>query len=134
MVQLRKLASLGFNPLDRGNLYQISVEGVLLQDQRTCFNPLDRGNLYQIYIRKDQTFCIEAICFNPLDRGNLYQMKNIGLIGMSQWSGCFNPLDRGNLYQIVKVSNEFLDNLRFQSPRSGKFVSDLEKKRLKNSI
>ena len=36
----------------------------------------------------------------------------------------FNPLDRGNLYQIDDTSAiSWLDTL-FQSPRSGKFVSD----------
>ena len=42
----------------------------------------------------------------------------------------FNPLDRGNLYQIVlpalfRRRNQWLV---FQSPRSGKFVSDAMKK------
>ena len=37
----------GFNPLDRGNLYQIKIKFFLLA-QFYCFNPLDRGNLYQI--------------------------------------------------------------------------------------
>ncbi len=42
----------------------------------------------------------------------------------------FNPLDRGNLYQInaersarAKVEVVFI-KIEFQSPRSGKFVSD----------
>ena len=40
---------------------------------------------------------------------------------------CFNPLDRGNLYQI-RLSSISVDDarelLKFQSPRSGKFVSN----------
>ena len=40
-----------FNPLDRGNLYQIDDEGApiyyLIPEG---FNPLDRGNLYQIIL------------------------------------------------------------------------------------
>ena len=39
----------------------------------------------------------------------------------------FNPLDRGNLYQITKKTAQkvIANNVLFQSPRSGKFVSDL---------
>ena len=39
---------------------------------------------------------------------------------------CFNPLDRGNLYQISQsvLSNTTVVMAAFQSPRSGKFVSD----------
>ena len=40
---------------------------------------------------------------------------------------CFNPLDRGNLYQIQgfePVISKVKDSLKFQSPRSGKFVSN----------
>ena len=36
----------------------------------------------------------------------------------------FNPLDRGNLYQILMVQLRKLAYSEFQSPRSGKFVSD----------
>ena len=36
-----------FNPLDRGNLYQIK-EGLTELEREDGFNPLDRGNLYQI--------------------------------------------------------------------------------------
>ena len=39
----------GFNPLDRGNLYQIAeVANQYLRKGSKRFNPLDRGNLYQI--------------------------------------------------------------------------------------
>ncbi len=64
-------------------------------------------------------------CFNPLDRGNLYQMKNS--CESDQPRKCFNPLDRGNLYQIQgfePVISKVKDSLKFQSPRSGKFVSN----------
>ena len=39
---------------------------------------------------------------------------------------CFNPLDRGNLYQIPYSGSSVLgfEDMEFQSPRSGKFVSD----------
>ena len=39
---------------------------------------------------------------------------------------CFNPLDRGNLYQIFIHYDFEADDavIAFQSPRSGKFVSD----------
>jgi len=38
----------------------------------------------------------------------------------------FNPLDRGNLYLILKDINKDKDLcvVKFQSPRSGKFVSN----------
>ena len=40
---------LRFNPLDRGNLYQIGItDNVIRGKVEDCFNPLDRGNLYQI--------------------------------------------------------------------------------------
>ena len=63
-------------------------------------------------------------CFNPLDRGNLYliQLKpnNKGGVGLS-----FNPLDRGNLYLIKPdFDDEIANAIQFQSPRSGKFVSN----------
>ena len=39
----------GFNPLDRGNLNQIScLTSVAVLSLTMCFNPLDRGNLNQI--------------------------------------------------------------------------------------
>ena len=39
-----------------------------------CFNPLDRGNLYQIYF--DVQVDREGLeGFNPLDRGNLYLIR-----------------------------------------------------------
>ena len=38
---------------------------------------------------------------------------------------CFNPLDRGNLYQMSqKDAFSRANDIMFQSPRSGKFVSD----------
>ena len=42
---------------------------------------------------------------------------------------CFNPLDRGNLYQIPYSGSSVLgfEDMEFQSPRSGKFVSDILK-------
>ena len=38
----------------------------------------------------------------------------------------FNPLDRGNLYQISEAYEQVASEIEdvFQSPRSGKFVSD----------
>ena len=47
---------------------------------------------------------------------------NLELIGRF----CFNPLDRGNLYQIKpKFHHKIFLIVKFQSPRSGKFVSDM---------
>ena len=38
------------------------------------FNPLDRGNLYQIHLASAEAKGFNLERFNPLDRGNLYQM------------------------------------------------------------
>ena len=46
---------------------------------QSCFNPLDRGNLYQIYDRRD-VFISAILSFNPLDRGNLYQIAQKTLV------------------------------------------------------
>ena len=91
----------------------------------TCFNPLDRGNLYQIVFI---SAIIDKVAtgFNPLDRGNLYQIfKAVKFLGEDASIACFNPLDRGNLYLIWALNFSVQINPRlFQSPRSGKFVSD----------
>ena len=43
----------------------------------------------------------------------------------------FNPLDRGNLYQIVVIDTLSEEhNPGFQSPRSGKFVSDINQQEI----
>ena len=40
---------------------------------------------------------------------------------------CFNPLDRGNLNQMYPYSGtSFYGKAKFQSPRSGKFESNVE--------
>ena len=66
-------------------------------------------------------------CFNPLDRGNLYQIGGCSLLLRYSGSSCFNPLDRGNLYQIKpKFHHKIFLIVKFQSPRLGKFVSDVE--------
>ena len=76
------------------------------------------------------------MCFNPLDRGNLYQIRTsqISSIVLAATVG-FNPLDRGNLYQMCQHCRHqsfILCLRRFQSPRSGKFVSDrIEVKEMK---
>ena len=43
-----------------------------------CFNPLDRGNLYQIGAVELKGY-INSLWsgFNPLDRGNLYQITRM---------------------------------------------------------
>ena len=48
---------------------------------------------------------------------------------------CFNPLDRGNLYLIIEYDDYWVEAevLEFQSPRSGKFVSDVPKRCLQQS-
>ena len=66
-----------FNPLDRGNLYQIEGNHVVFEREVSLqgFNPLDRGNLYQILLQLLQISHLHLTCFNPLDRGNLYQIS-----------------------------------------------------------
>ena len=46
---------------------------------------------------------------------------------IQEYTDGFNPLDRGNWYQINPLVEQYLHffNQGFQSPRSGKFVSDL---------
>ena len=76
---------------------------------------------------------MKKLRFNPLDRGNLYQISKTALEKFNKCALRFNPLDRGNLYQMALDPNSIVRFflVKFQSPRSGKFVSD---KRLKNSI
>ena len=64
----------GFNPLDRGNLYQIGAILRNSQPKFSRFNPLDRGNLYLIIRVSIDYFNPSNSRFNPLDRGNLYQV------------------------------------------------------------
>ena len=69
----------------------------------TSFNPLDRGNLYRMtipYIAKTNARAL--LCFNPLDRGNLYQIEKIVPCRTFRCQR-FNSLDRGNLYQISEA-------------------------------
>ena len=41
-------------------------------------------------------------------------------------AACFNPLDRGNLNQIIEYKQPFyVVDVTFQSPRSGKFESNV---------
>ncbi len=63
--------------------------------------------------------------FNPLDRGKLYLMSG-GLIDHAPHyhRARFNPLDRGKLYLIEGNIVTFEKEIRFQSPRSGKIVSN----------
>ena len=93
-----------------------------------CFNPLDRGNLYQINIV--HFFFTKEIKMKTFQspRSGKFVSDRILLFGLRQWGRCFNPLDRGNLYQICLLF-KFRVSLRcwFQSPRSGKFVSDSPK-------
>ena len=50
----------------------------------------------------------------------------MGLLKTAFEKLCFNPLDRGNLYQISQITARSVCRASwFQSPRSGKFVSDI---------
>ena len=80
---------LRFNPLDRGNLYQICPQKNIWNQKslEKGFNPLDRGNLYQIHmLQPNYRFLSTGDCFNPLDRGKLYLIRiktQIGWINVS---------------------------------------------------
>ena len=92
-------------------------------DVPTYFNPLDRGNLYQI--PKEPTYRILSEVFQSPRSGKFVSdlEKCVIFVALLQ---SFNPLDQGNLYQIMEMlgSNEN-STQPFQSPRSGKFVSNL---------
>ena len=97
------------------------------------FNPLDWGNLYQISITAEEIFSKEG--FNPLDRGNLYQIQGFEpVISKVKDSLKFQSPRSGKF-----VSNDFDWDMeckgvyQFQSPRSGKFVSDVPKRCLQQS-
>ena len=67
--------------------------------------------------------------FNPLDRGNLYLIIRVSIDYFNPSNSRFNPLDRGNLYLIIDENTyEHSTQIAFQSPRSGKFVSNNRKK------
>ena len=65
------------------------------------------------------------VCFNPLDRGNLYQIYN-SEANPKAYFGEFQSPRSGKFvsdeYQMAVAILEM--NGEFQSPRSGKFVSD----------
>ena|GEM_PF-3435792 len=90
-----------------------------------CFNPLDRGNLYRI-IMTTVTVVRNGKEFQSPRSGkfvsDFFQRSQSESLSKNS---CFNPLDRGNLYQIYEIFGSFssLEKV-FQSPRSGKFVSD----------
>ena len=88
-----------FNPLDRGNLYQINLAARLCGGQVVFQSPRS-GKFVSDFVRRVGKELVYAICFNPLDRGNLYQIALMGFFAQ-------------------------LPERAFQSPRSGKFVSDL---------
>ena len=114
-----------FNPLDRGNLYQIFSwkvkrkfampmefqsprSGKFVSNTANNITELARENPFQSprsgkFVSNPARFFQPTIkitntCFNPLDRGNLY-LISCGKMATPK-EVCFNPLDRGNLYQI----------------------------------
>ena len=93
-----------FNPLDRGNLYQnaraIIWDSGVIFDETKGFQSPRSGD---VTVTIAHVTAITARGFNPLDRGNLY-LINIGRYVL----GCEKSASM------------------FQSPRSGKFVSNLK--------
>ena len=55
--------------------------------------------------------------------------SHAGMASSSLWSRRFNPLDRGNLNQIEEEILHTKCKKKFQSPRSGKFESNMFLKR-----
>ena len=120
-----------------------------------CFNPLDRGNLYLIGLKTvtRNTVTIKSKFQSPrsgkfvsdqkLNRLNIHSLiafqsprsgkfvsnKEISLIDAAKLKG-FNPLDRGNIYigSFYITRDAAFGQIEFQSPRSGKFVSDMMQK------
>ena len=87
------------------------------------FNPLDRGNLYQMQ-KTIETQPVPKMFQSPRSGkfvSDIYQQRLWKIFQQC----CFNPLDRGNLYQIQYLTIKKITRLKFQSPRSGKFVSDM---------
>ena len=116
-----------------------------------CFNPLDRGNLYQIGLTSHARSFHSHQRFNPLNRGNLYQIEDwdwaiqsvlgqvsipqIGEICIRCYKFSIATHKEGVMFQSPgsgKIVSDQQDrayyngfNKKFQSPRSGKFVSDI---------
>ena len=66
----------------------------------------------------------QLLGFNPLERGNSNQIEYDG----SEWwvlRTCFNPLERGNSNQIIESIQQIIPTFVFQSPRTGKFESNM---------
>ena len=63
------------------------------------FNPLDRGNLYQIY-RLILLKTMEVVMFQSPRSGKFVSDYSFGCNHVFASTTSFNPLDRGNLYQI----------------------------------
>ena len=95
-----------------------------------CFNPLDRGNLYQIGQNRSKHSVVVENMFQSPRSGKFVSDMYVLIFQIYNLQSCFNPLDRGNLYLITRVWDDefFCWRWEFQSPRSGKFVSDLTKK------
>ena len=160
----------------------LHLKRILDQQQLVSFNPLDRGNLYQIFSWKvkrkfampmefqsprsgkfvsdsvnHEVGDIPCFCFNPLDRGNLYliqklthklRQKSQSEVSIPQIGEIcirFEIFDcvKSTLSQLVSIpqigeicircnfyqTSKPLD-IEFQSPRSGKFVSNQAQKGL----
>ena len=67
----------GFNPLDRGNLYQIFENRTYVKYGNKVFQSPRSGKFVSDLIFQKISLPKESIGFNPLDRGNLYQIWEI---------------------------------------------------------
>ena len=71
---------------------------------------------------------VKFYCFNPLDRGNLYQMQSGKTLAIITTKRVFQSPRSGKFVSDkVRMVAAINNKIMFQSPRSGKFVSDSPK-------
>ena len=117
----------GFNPLDRGNLYQIFFKGENnAKFYRRKFQSPRSGKFVSDEIIESEGKLLE-FCFNPLDRGNLYQISYLSLLPKFENLTFQSPRSGKFVSDLMKPTTIVWLSLMFQSPRSGKFVSDLSR-------
>ena len=92
--------------------------------QVVSFNPLDRGNLYLIIDENTYEHSTQIAFQSP--RSGKFASDLFTAVTLTKRDKCFNPLDWENLYQMRSINGLtfFVRVKKFQSPRSGKFVSD----------
>ena len=91
------------------------------------FNPLDRGNLNQISRKRQKKTLRLQSSFNPLDRGNLNQITKESVEEVAEDIASFQSPRSGkfesNSSSLLTIARTTRGR-KFQSPRSGKFESN----------